>query len=290
MDTYDPTQPAVAEKLHVVVAEDAPPPDLEALKLRVAERVRTDSQRGRLTAEREVAALVPELGRRELSALVTSMAEDGRHADVKAVVAASGRVYLFSERHLIAVEAAELGRIEEAKLAIVERIRADSSRITLTAAADLEPLFPYPEPERRAALLEEIRTDERFQDVQVVAGPNGEVFYHSDRFVSGNYGAIMMRARQSDPCFSIAELVRDRSRIMPAPTRIDVFHDPVFQVDTSRLEDFVAELLKRDGYADVKRLVHPRTRAVYLYSERYLDEGRAREIMDWEEVGALRNP
>ncbi|MFT3912864.1 MAG: hypothetical protein QM704_01905 [Anaeromyxobacteraceae bacterium] len=291
MEPYDPTQPVVREKLHLVTDDDAPEVDPAPLRLRIAERVRADSRdRRALTPDAALFALVPELSRSELRALLEEMSREGAYGDIKAVVAPSGRVYLFSERHLIAVEAAELGRLEEARLAVVERIRADSSRITLTAAADLEPLLPYPEPERREAFLAELRADPRFQDIQAVTGPKGETYYHSDRFVSGNYGAIMMRARASDPCWSIAELVRDRSRIMPAPTRLDVFRDPVFQLDADRLGGFVDELLAREGYADVKKLVHPRTRALYLYSDRWLDEGRAREIMDWEEVGALRNP
>jgi len=274
-----------------VVADDPPPLDLGQLKARIAEKIRADSRDlRRLTPEKAILALVPELDPRELRALVSEMASEGAYADVKAVVAASGRIYLFSEKHLIAVEAAELGRIEEARFAIVERIRSDSSRIVLTTGADLEPLFPFPEPERRAALLAEIRADERFQDIQVVSGPGGEVYYHSDRYVSGNYGAIMMRARTGNPCWSIAELVRDRSRIMPSPTKLTVFDDPVFLLAPGKLASLVEELLTREGFEDVKRIVHPKTRAVYLYSTRYLDERRAFDIMDWEEVGLLKNP
>lgn len=274
-----------------VVADDPPPLDLTALKVRIAEKVRADSRDlRRLTTEKAVLALVPELDPPELRTLVHEMASEGGYADVKAVVAASGRIYFFSEKHLIAVEAAELGRIEEARFAIVERIRSDSSRIVLTPAADLEPLFPFPEPERRTALLAEIRADERFQDIQLVTGPGGEVYYHSDRYVSGNYGAIMMRARTGNPWWSIAELVRDRSRIMPSPTKVTVFDDPVFLLEPGRLEALVEELLTREGFEDVKRIVHPKTRAVYLYSTRYLDERRAFDIMDWEEVGLLKNP
>jgi hypothetical protein len=286
---FDLAQPP-PDKLHVI-ANDEPPPDLEAIKERIAGRVRSDSrQHRRLTPEQDIMAVARELERPELSSLLAAMATENRYGDVKAVVAPSGRVYLFSEKHLIALEAAELGRIEEARVAIVERIRTDSSRVVLTAMRDLEPLFPFPEPERREALLAEIRADPRFQDIQVVTGPVGEVYLHSDRFVSGNYGAIMMRARAKDASWAIAELVRERSRIMPAPTRTTVFHDPVFGIDPSALDTVIEELLHRSGFEDVKRIVHPKTGATYLYSSRHLDEARAIDIMDWEEVGARRNP
>jgi len=278
------------DKLNVV-AEEGPPPDLEPLKARIAERVRADSrERRRLTRDEEVRVLVPELERDELSRLLAGMAEQGLYGDIKAVVAPSGRVYLFSEKHLIAAEAAELGRIEEARHAVADRIRADSSRIALTPAADLEPLFPFPEPERRAAFMAEVLADERFEDLQVTKGPKGEVYYHSDRHVSGNYAAVMTRAKAGDALFAIAEFVRHNSRIMPAPVCLTAFRDPVFGILQAKLDGFVEKLLETPAYADVKRLVHRETGAVYLYSDRYLDELRATEIMDWNEVGALRNP
>lgn len=278
------------DKLNVVTAPAAPQ-DPGPLKERIAAHVREDSrERRRLTTEAEIEALVPELDPPELRALLAEMAEQGAYADVKAVVAPSGRIYLFSEKHLIAPEAAELGRVEEARFAVAEKIREDSRKVELTPAADLEPLYPFPEPERRAAWLEETLADERFQDLHRTVGPKGETYYHSDRFVSGNYAAVMMRAKSGDALFAIAEFVRHNSRIMPAPVCLSAFRDPVFGIFQAKLDAFVEDLLKNPVYADVKRLVHPSTGAVYLYSERYLEETRAREIMDWNEVGVYRNP
>lgn len=286
---FDVTERA-PDKLNVV-AGDATAADLDLVKNRIAGRVRDDSrERRRLTTDREIHVLVPELERDELSRVLAEMATQGLYGDIKAVVAPSGRIYLFSEKHLIAAEAAELGRIEEAKFTIAEKIRADSSRIVLTTAEELEPLYPFPEPERRAAFLAETLADERFKDLQVTKGPKGEVYYHSDRFISGNYAAVMMRAKAGDPLFAIAEFVRHNSRIMPAPVSTTAFRDPVFGILQAKLDGFVEKLLETPAYADVRRLVHRETGAVYLYSDRYLDEARAYEIMDWNEVGALRNP
>jgi hypothetical protein len=218
------------------------------------------------------------------------MAGQGAYADVRAVVAPTGRIYLFSEKHLIALEATELGRAEEAKHAIVERIRQDSSGIVLTRPEDLEALYPFPEPERRAALLEELRADPRFQDVQQTTGPDGQVFWHSEKYVSGNYATIMMRAKAGDALVSIAEFVRERSRNMPATVPVSQFEDPVFGIDFLGIEAKLEELARLPAYADIRRLVHPETGAVHLYSSRHLQERRAFELMDWVEVGALRNP
>jgi hypothetical protein len=280
--SFDPTRPT-AMKLHVDAAE-TPAPDPAELKARIAELVRADSRdRRALTEEPAVRRLAPGLPREQLAALLSEMAAEGRYGDIKAVVAPSGRVYLFSEAHLIALEAQERGRAAEAKLAMVERIRADSRKIALTPVADLDPLVPGADPARRDALLAELQADERFKDIRTVTGPGGERYYHSDAFVSGSYSQIMMRARTRDACLGIAELV-------PKPTRLTTFEDPVFGIDPARLEASVQETLSRPEYADIKRLVHPETGGVYLYSDRFLDPQQAFLIMDWDEVGAARNP
>jgi hypothetical protein len=285
----DPSQP-VPDKLRVE-APDAPALPNGELKARIAEKVRGDSrERNGLTTEEELLGVTPELEIDEVRALLTDMASGAAYGDIKALVAPAGRVYLFSEKYLAPETALEKGQVEEAKVAIVERIRADSRSVALTSIADLEALFPFPEPERRTALLDEIRADPRYEDIQAVSGPGGELYLHSDRHLSGNYGAIMMRARAKNPCWAIAELVRDRSRVMPAPTQLTVFREAVFDIPPEALDATLEELLGKAEFADIQKLVHPKTRAVYLYSDRFLDAARAFEIMDWDEVGVFRNP
>jgi hypothetical protein len=281
------------EKLNVAAGE-APALDPAELKRRIAALVRAASAERRTPAqEHEVAALDEELPPARRSALLAEMAEDPAYADIKAVVAPSGRVYLFSEPALDRNAAVARSRVEESKLAIVEKIRGDSLYVALTPLADLGPLFHSADPAERAALLAELQADPRFQDIQQLAGADGEPWFHSDTHLSGNYGRIMLRARAGDPALSIAELVRDRSRVMPAPTRVTVFQDRVFELSREQLDAFVDGLGKPGadpGYADIRRLVHPETGAVYLYSDRWMLEVDAVRVMDWEEVGQARNP
>lgn len=287
--TFDPTRPRV-EKLQVEAAEP-PPPDGAALKARIAEKVRADStERKALTSEFAIRALEPELPRERLSALLAEMGSEDRYGDIKAIVTPSGRIYLFSEAQLVWIEASDQARNEEAKIAIVQQIRADSRRTALTAAADLEPLFPTADPEERDRLVAELRADPRFADIGVVTGPKGETYYHSDLYLSGSYAGIQMRAKLDDPLWAIAAFVRERSRIMPTPTKLSLFEEPVFGIDPAKLSAFVDEVLKKPEYADLKKMVHPTTGAIYLYSEKYLEAKRAFFIMDWDEVGAAQNP
>lgn len=290
--SFDPTMVSV-EKLRVQTSLPAAL-DPAALKRRIAELVRTDSKERRVpTLEHAVQALATDLPAEGLSALLAEMAGEPEYADVKAVVAPTGRVYLFSEPALDRDTAVARSLVEEAKLAIVEKIRSDSLYVALTPMADLEPLFPSAEPAERAALLAELRADARFQDIQALTGADGEQHFHSATHLSGNYGKIMLRAKAGDPALAIAELVRDRSRIMPAPTRLSTFDDQVFQLSRQQIDAFVDGLGKPDAspeFADIKRLVHPETGAVYLYSDRWQLEVDAVSVMDWEEVGAARNP
>lgn len=285
---FDPTRPAPPEKLQAVPqGPDAGP---AAVKAAVAAHVREASRAGRVATEQSVRALAPELSQQRFAELLAEMAGEGAYGDVKAIVAPSGRVYLFSETFLIAVEAQARAGVEEAKIAIAEKIRGDSRLLVLTPAAALEPLFPSADAAERARLLEEVRADPRFQDLRELTGPKGEVYWHSDAYVSENYGKIMMRSRTADFGWAIAEFVRDRSMIQPAPTRITVFKESVFGIDFRRIEQLVLELLAKPEYGDVKKLVQRETGAVYLYSEKYLTEQQATQLMDWEEVEKARNP
>jgi hypothetical protein len=289
---FDPTL-SPPDKLRANPSE-TPEIDPAAVKARLAALVRADSSERRApTQEHSVQELAPGLPAERWSELLAEMAAEPAYADIKAVVTPSGRVYLFSEPRLNRNDAAERCFVEEAKIAIAEKIRSDSQYVVLTPMADLERLLPWPEPERRAALVAELRADPRFEDIQAVTGPGGELHLHSDRYVSSSYGRIMTGARANDPARAISEFVRDRSRDIPAPTKITVFRDQVFAISSAQLASFVEGLDRPEGggeHADIKKLVHPATGAVYLYSDRWLVEAAAVRIMDWEEVGSARNP
>jgi hypothetical protein len=289
VEQYLGTIHPVVEKLNATPRQTAAV-DRSELKRRIAETVRADSNERLVpTQERAIQELAPELTREELSAVLSEMGADASHADIKAIVAPSGRVYLFSEGKLTRNDAAERCFLREAKLAIVEKIRRDSQLLALTAAADLGPLFPSAEPGERAAFLAEVKAE--FRDIQTATGPRGEEYLHSDLYVSGNYGKIMTRAQQGDAGRAIAELVRDRSREMPAPTKVTLFNESVFRLSAEQIQSFLDGLESpAPELADIKKLVHPETGALYLYSDRWLPETVAFQRMDWEEVGALRNP
>ena len=285
---YKAIQP-VTEKVNASPRE-APRVDPSELKQRIAQTVRADSnERLAPTREPAIQELAWGFAQEELSALLSEMGTEPRFADIKAIVAPSGRVYLFSEGTLTRNDAAEKCFLCESRIGVVEKVRRDSQLLALTALAELEPFFPSAEPAQRTAFLAEVRAE--YRDIQSARGPDGQEYLHSDLYVSTSYGKIMLRAQENDPAGAIAELVRDRSRNMPAPTKLTVLNESVFRLTTEQIQGFL-DGLERQGSAlsDIKKLVHPETGAVYLYSSKWLPESVAFQRMDWEEVGALRNP
>lgn len=189
------------------------------------------------------------------------------------------------ERTSFAVEAGEENRVEEAKFTVAERIRADSANMILTPSKEVDSLLEWAKEAERTSILAALESDERFNDLQKMIGSQGEVYYHSINYLSGRNGLFMMRARTAEPAVCIAEYVREQSRIQPLCTKLTQFEAPVFGIEKAKLESVVREMLKRPEYVDIRMLVHAGTNAAYLYSNKWLSEEQALEIMDWEETG-----
>lgn len=267
-------------------------PTVEEIKARIAEKVRADSgERAAVTPSEVVFALVPGSQQAAISAVLEEMAADERYADIKAVTTASGMVFFLSKTHFDTEEAIAKSRIEEVKFLLAEKVRADSKNdVALTSASELQALAPEMEQEGIAAVLDEMRTDDRYADIKQVTSPTGDVYYHSDRHMSGYYAVVLGRVAEKDPVATVAAMVRDESRIYPRPTCIEFFMEPMFGIPPSDLKAVFDELARRPEYGDIKLMVHPDTGAVYAYSSQYLSGDAAFQKMHWVEVVKPANP
>jgi len=289
------------DKLNVVYADEVTPetadrkdlePTNEEIKETMAEKIRADAkERSAMTLAETVFALAPKSRQDNVYAILEEMAADDRYADIKAVTTASGAVFFFSLRHIAAEQAFQRSRVEEAKYMVAEKVRADSrERVALTPAGDLHTLSEETKADRLDAVLGEMQTDERYKDIRKVTSANGEVFFHSDRHMTGGYAALLRRAAAGNFCATIVETVRDDSRLYPRATNTRIFEQKVFGIPPTELEGAVAEILRREEYGDIRKLVHPTTGGVYLFSTRFLVEPHAIALMDWEEVGKDNSP
>jgi|GEM_PF-1497165 len=267
--------------------KEAPPVDLRA---QIAERIRTDcSGQGILTAEETLVGLAagPD-PHGAVSAALAEMAKDPGYTDIKAVTTASGLVFFYSERHIKVTEAAAKSLLEEVKFRIGERVRADSrDRQLLTPVDGLYGEIGW---DKSVYNPDEIRKDPRYGDIRTVTAATGEQFFYSTRHMSDYFAVLLSRVAAKDPCATIAETVRDESRIYPRPTCILLFKEKLFGMNEADLKEIVDRTLERPEYSDLKKMVHPATGGIYLYSSQYIDGNTAFAKMDWQEVGKDANP
>ncbi len=267
-------------------------PAAEEIKARIAETVRTNAEeRSRVTPASVVFALVPGSKPEDITAILEEMAADGRYADIKAVTTASGGAFFFSLTHIDVNRAASKSRIEETKFAIAERVRGDSQNaVKPTRAADLPALIPGMAEDEIAAVLAEMHEDPAYADIKKVTASTGDVFFHSDRHMSGYYALVLSRVAAKDPGAIVASMVRDESRIYERPTCVQFFMHEMFEIAPCDLKPIVDQMLQKPEFSDIKMIVHPKTGGVYLYSSQFMDEELAWSKVDWEEVGRAANP
>ncbi|QEM67648.1 hypothetical protein FO488_05435 [Geobacter sp. FeAm09] len=266
----------------------------EEIKTRIAEMVRAHSQHAALTLDEDIVALDDYLryGRIELGAVLAEMATDERYQDIKAITTATGLVFVYSDTHVEADAAAAKSVVEEAKYMLAGAIRNDScNHARLTPAGDIHAMAPDTDPAVIDIILQGLPTEPRYADIKTVTAANGEVFYHSNRHLADNYAATLLLSMAGDNCATIAEAVREESRVYQRTTNTCTFlNHSLYGIPYGDLENALAATLQSPAYSDIKRMAHPATGGVHLYCDRYLDEERAWAIMDWDEVGRDNNP
>lgn len=282
---YGPEKPVAAGKN---IAE----PTVEEIKAKIAEKVRADGkERSAVTPSEVVFAIVPGSQPDRITAILEGMAADDRYADIKAVTTASGMVFFLSKTYFDTGEAIAKSRLEEVRFLLAEKVRADSKNdVALTSVSGLLSLAPEMDQDGVAAILDEMSTDLRYADIKSVTSPIGDVYYHSDKHMSGYYAVVLGRVAAKDPVATVAAMIRDESMIYPRPTCIGDFMEPMFNIPPDDLKAVFDELVRRPEYGDIKLMVHPKTGGVYAYSTRYLSGNTAYHMMDYEEVVKPSNP
>ena len=254
-----------------------------------ADYVRADSQnRSRLTSAAALSRL-PNVGD-DPRLMAARIAEIDGYDDVKSIVAANGYTYFYSDRWFSRKEAEHLVLGEEVRSQIVGQVRRDSNeKAKLTPADRLGALIPGAEPDKVEAHLVLLLEDERYKDVKLVSNSRGAKYLYSEDHMTGTYALVLARAEANDPIRTIAETVREESRIYPRPTRLDMFSAPVFNINPSEVERYAREIVNDSAYPDIK-LAEASNGALYLYSELYLNSRWVKTTIEWEEVEQFNNP
>jgi hypothetical protein len=293
-----PEEESEEVRTHFVVSEEIAAKlkaKTEEIKEAIALKVREDSrEHAALTPGEDIIALDVDLryGRIDLNAVLAEMAIDERYKDIITITTATGLIFVYSADHIAADDAAAKSLVEEAKFMLANTIRVDSyQNIKLTPVGDIYAMAPDTEPAIIDIILKGMAQEARYADIKSVVSAAGDVYYHSDKFIVDSYAATLLLAMAGDHCNTLAEKVREESRIYPRATNVTFFHNQqLFGIPRDDLEAVIAETLRKQEYSDIKKVVHPTTGAVYLYSERYLQEDQAWAQMEWLEVGLARNP
>ncbi len=267
---------------------------IEEIYARIAKKVREDSEKpGSLTPLIALDSLTPEPELMKVEVNLVEMVEDERYKDICFAITPAGNTYLYSETYITKEDAESLAKNEEAEAVIAERIRDDSKRLAkLTSPASL--IQPDTENqteqvEQVKAILEEMPSDERYQDIKSIPVPNKGNYYYSSKYITANYAEILARTEANDPCAQIAATVREDSKLYPRPTNVLFFTEPVFGIALEKLDACVDQILSKTEFADIK-LIRASNGAGYLYSSLYLNENLARAAAEWNEIGRWDSP
>jgi len=267
----------------------------EEMKAALARQVREDShERSALTPEEIIVELDDyfRYGIMAVGAILTEMADEEGYRDIKSVTTATGLLFVYSDSFIAEEQAAVKSLVEEAKSLLAAEVRTDSHRmVRLTPIGELYARAPDTDSAIIDVLLKQMQSEQRFADIKKVTADDGEVYFHSDRYLVESYAATLLRSMAGNHYATIGETVREDSRIYPRTTNVTVFGNrELYGIPPGDLDTLIYNLLRKPEYSDIKRIVHPFTLAQHLYSDRYIVAERAWAMMDWEEVGRANNP
>lgn len=265
---------------------------LAEVKSKLAHTVRKNARRHcALTPGQLLKVLAKDLPIDAQQALLAEMLQETVYSDIKSMITASGRLFLYSLTHMTTMEAEAKGHLEEVKHVIAEKIRRNSRVTTsLTPLGALYSLWTELKPVQVCSILNEMQTQACYRDLKTISACSGELYLYSERHITDKYAALLVRAAVNDACQMIVHTVREESRIIPRPTKIGTFTSHVFGIPATSLQPCIVRVLNKPEFSDIRKLVHPETEAVYLYSSMYMNEEHAHSVMKWLEEGSGLQP
>jgi hypothetical protein len=257
------------------------------VKAKLVHNVRRNCKRhGALTSSHILSVLAKGLPPDLQGGLQESIASDTVSSDIRTLVTPSGQLFFYSLTYMSCEDAAIKGKFEEVKHAMAEKIRRDSRIATaLTPLNAMFRLFPDLKPVKICSLLNEMQTQVPYRDIKTVSAFSGEMYLYCELHITDKYAALLVRSAVNDACSTIAEMVREDSRIYPRPTRISIFTSQVYGIPPATLQPCIVRVLNSPEYSDIRKLVHPESESEYLYSNLHLNEEHAYSLMKWLEEG-----
>lgn len=165
---------------------------------------------------------------------------------------------------------------------LVEAVRAESAALRLVSKPELESRFPDTD------ISATLASGEAVEDLMYLDGTQ-TVYYFSTRSLSVSYATHLARLAENNPARLIAETVRDESKVYGRTTSISTFADAPFSLPAVQVEEILTGLRSTAEFADICSCTASNG-AIFLYSSKYLDQGYAESLTEWNEVGRQMNP
>lgn len=167
-------------------------------------------------------------------------------------------------------------------------IRDKSYEGILMSAEDLldEPLSL--EVDEVLTLIDELKTREEFSDICVNKGKE-KIYLFSENHITRNYAKMMISVEERDLLKTIAETVREESKIYPRPTDVRLFTKAPFKLSKEEFYEVYEQLKKKGEYSDIQE-TRASNNAMYLYSDKFMKKALASSLTEWIEVEAEQNP
>ncbi len=276
--------------IEVTAMPEYKPDKLNSVFPLMAERVRADSSRARLTRVEELEPIVVGKTPEQMIGYIVELIRTGEYRDIKLWISSGGAAYMYSEIYIGPGDATQKALEEETQERIAKKVRADSAEMTcLTAIKTLQDLIADVPPDQVEKCVETMMSSGHYEDIRLVISPAEAGYLYCADHITENYARLLTRAETKNPLTIIAETVREESRIYPRATKVDLFYEPVFQIEAGLVWAAVETMSQREEFNDIKKIVAP-TGAVYLFSELYMTDPQARAFVQWEEVEKFNNP
>lgn len=112
-------------------------------------------------------------------------------------------------------------------------------------------------------------------------------YYHYRPLLSASYARIL--SAENNPIEQMVDMVRESSRVYPRPVVLGMFEEPPFEFTPEELQDMLQHIAKDQDKQDI-RYTTSSLGTVFLYSNKYLEDGYADFLAEEQDVGAVMNP
>jgi len=137
-------------------------------------------------------------------------------------------------------------------------------------------------------MIDELKSREEFSDICIVNGAE-KIYMFSENYMTKNYSKMMILVEEKDLFKTIAETVREESRLYPRPTDVRLFGKAPFKLPKEEFYKVYEQLKKKEEYSDIQE-TRASNNALYLYSDKFLKKAHAASLAGWIEVEAEQNP